>query len=284
MADPRDALDAIGQLPDTEIDLAGAALQFGRIGAPDANWEHAAAELSVLARDAVALNAYVAATSPLARAGALAALLGRHGFAGDTESYDDLANANLVRVIERRRGLPVALGILWLHCARAVGWPAHGVDFPGHFLVAIEGDPPARDGRRPSPRQVVVDVFAGGVVLQQADLLALLQRVSGPLAELRPGLLAPMSARSVLMRLQQNVKVRLLAQERTEDALGCTEDMLRVAPDAAPLWREAGVLNQRLGHFSRALQCHRRVLALVPDGDLADMSRRAIAELEARLS
>ena len=44
------------------------------------------------------------------RAEILAAIVsGRHEFTGDRETYDDLANANLISVIERRRGLPVAL-------------------------------------------------------------------------------------------------------------------------------------------------------------------------------
>ena len=34
MLDPRDALDAIGTLPDTEIDIGEAALQLARIDAP----------------------------------------------------------------------------------------------------------------------------------------------------------------------------------------------------------------------------------------------------------
>ena len=40
MSDPRDALDAIGLLPDTEIDIADAALQLARVAAPGADWDH----------------------------------------------------------------------------------------------------------------------------------------------------------------------------------------------------------------------------------------------------
>ena len=84
-------------------------------------------------------------------------------------TYDDLANANLISVIQRRRGLPVALGIIWLHTARAAGWGAHGVDFPAHFLVALEG----------KSVQAVIDVFGGGVTLDARDLRVLLKRVEG---------------------------------------------------------------------------------------------------------
>ena len=47
-----------------------------------------------------------------------------YGYRGDSDTYDDLQNADVARVIERRKGLPVALAILYLHVARAQGWDA----------------------------------------------------------------------------------------------------------------------------------------------------------------
>ncbi|WP_457824685.1 transglutaminase family protein, partial [Staphylococcus aureus] len=75
------------------------------------DWRATRSYRSGLARDAVAAAASVPLDDLPARAAALAELLaGQHGYSGDTETYDDLANANLIRVIERRKGLPVALG------------------------------------------------------------------------------------------------------------------------------------------------------------------------------
>jgi regulator of sirC expression with transglutaminase-like and TPR domain len=275
MSDPRAALEAVGQLPDAEIDIADAALQLARIDVPDADWHSARTFLSELARDVVAIAADVPANDVSSQAGALAGLIaGRHGFKGDSDTYDDLANANLIRVIERRRGLPVALGIIWLHCARAAGWAAHGVNFPGHFLVALSF----------GATQAVLDVFAGGVPLDARDLRGLLKRVEGEGAELRPGLLAPMKTRDVLLRLQQNIKLRRLNAGDLAGALTCAEDMLRIAPDAARLWREAALLNQRLDHVSAALRCFERFLELVPAGDAAARARAALDELRNRLN
>ena len=62
----------------------------------------------------------------------------QHDFVGDDEDYDNLENANLIRVMERRRGLPVALGILCLHLANQMGWAMHGLNFPWHFLVRFD--------------------------------------------------------------------------------------------------------------------------------------------------
>ncbi len=272
MIEPRAALEAIGLLPDTEIDIAGAALQFARVDAPDADWQAARAALSEIARDAAAL-AGIARLS--GRAEALAELLAvRHGFHGDADTYDDLANANLIRVIERRRGLPVALGILWLHAARAAGWSAHGVDFPAHFLITLEG----RHGR------AVLDVFHEGAPLGSPELRELLRNIEGESAELRPGLLRPMNARSVLLRLQNNIVLRRLRAGALTSALDCITDMLRIAPDQADLWQQAGLLNQRLDRVGAALRCYQHFLALVPQGPAADRVRLQVAELRQHLN
>jgi regulator of sirC expression with transglutaminase-like and TPR domain len=274
MTDPRAALEAIGQLPDPEIDLADAALQLARVDAPNADWLAARAELSALARDAVLMAAGVA-DDISAQAGALAGLVsGRHRYRGDSETYDDPANANLIRVIERRQGLPVALGIIWLHAAHAAGWNAHGVDFPGHFLIALGG----------RGEQAVLDVFAGGTPMDARDLRLLIKRVEGPKAELQPGLLRPIGARAVLLRLQNNIKERRLRANDLKAALACAEDMLRIAPDQAILWRETALMNQRLDQVSAALRCFERFLQLVPQGDAALRARAAMDELRSRLN
>ena len=296
MIDPRTALDAIGQTPDVEIDIAQAALQLARIDAPDTapggaegtDWLAASAHLSDLARDAVAMAHEMTSDDVAARAGALAGLItGRHRYSGDTRSYDDMDNANLIHVIRRRRGLPVALGIIWLHCTRAIGWSAHGLDFPGHFLLALEGDAargrPNAAPKRAGPHQTVLDVFSGGIPLDAKDLRGLLKRVEGPEAELRPGVLAPMPARRVLLRLQENIRIRRLSAGNLEGALTCTTDMLRIAPDHAGLWREAAQLHERMDQVTAALRCYERLLVLVPQGDGAARTQAAMQELRGRL-
>lgn len=275
MNDARLALDALGSLPDVEIDIAEAALQLARLDAPDADLDGTRRALTVLARDTVALARAMAEDDLPGRVDALTEVIVRaHGFRGDTETYDDPANANLIRVIERRRGLPVALGILWLHCARTAGWDAHGVDFPGHFLVSLGG----------GGQSCVLDVFGGGNRLEAPGLRKLLKSMEGAKAELRPGLLQPMSTRAVLLRLQQNIKVRRLGIGDLRGALICAEDMLRMAPEHAPLWRESGLLHQRLDEVGAALRCFERFLELVPSGEAATRARTSIDELRTRLN
>jgi regulator of sirC expression with transglutaminase-like and TPR domain len=275
MTEPRAALTAIGQLADSEIDIGNAALQLARVDAPDADWQKAARHLSDLAHGAVKRAAMIEKEDLPARAAALSDLLANEfGYAGDTETYDDPANANLIRVTERRRGLPVALGVIWLHTARSAGWGSHGVDFPMHFLVALEG----------RKTQVVLDVFNGGAVMSARELRALLKRVEGEKAELRPGLLQPMSTRRVLLRLQNNIMTRRLDMGDLRGGLRCTEDMLLIAPDQAELWRQAGVMNQRLDQVSAARDCYQRFLTLVPEGSVANSVRAQLDILKSMLN
>ncbi len=275
MTEPKVALLAIGQLADAEIDIGNAALQLARVDAPDADWWKAARHLSDLAQGAVKQAATLEKEDLSSRAAALAQLLaGEFGYVGDVENYDDPANANLIRVIERRRGLPVALGVLWMHAARAAGWGSHGVDFPAHFLVALEGH----------KTQVVIDVFSGGRVLSARDLRSLLKRVEGEKAELRPGLLQPMNTRRVLLRLQNNIMTRRLESGDLRGGLRCTEDMLLIAPDQAELWRQAGVMNQKLEQVAAARKCYQRFLELVPEGSIANGVRAQLEILKSMLN
>ncbi len=289
MAEPWQALDAIGLLPDIEIDPATAALQLARLDSlpgapPDAplhDWHAASAHLSELAREASAIGAVLSHRSPEAQVGALSGLIhARFGYRGDSETYDDLDNANLIRVVARRRGLPVALGILWLHCIRAAGWDGHGVDFPGHFLVALAapGGRRARPARHPPPATVVIDAFAGGATLDSGDLLALLRRTHGSDAALAPGMLRPMRTRDVLLRLQRNLVQRRRLAGAAEAALRSLRGMLCIAPDEAPNWLDAADLNRALGHTGEAIRCLERFLTLVPQSEASGFAR---AQLEA---
>jgi len=84
---------------------------------------------------------------------ACAALLGRRcGFAGDTERYDDPRNSMLDAVLERRRGLPILLSVVYVEVARRAGVELAGVGLPGHFVVGHFGATPA----------LLLDPFAAG--------------------------------------------------------------------------------------------------------------------------
>ncbi|MGA8400624.1 MAG: transglutaminase-like domain-containing protein, partial [Stellaceae bacterium] len=198
----------------------------------------------------------------------------KHGYTGDELTYDDLQNANLMRVIDRRRGLPVALGILYLDVARAQGWDAVGLGFPGHFLVRLS------DGAG----RVILDPFHGGRVLDASALRELLKAIAGQEVELSPEHYAPVRDREVLLRLQNNLKTRLLQGQQYEDAVRVIETMRMLAPDLADLSREAGIIHAQLGNMKAAVRSIEEFIARSPEGVARHEAAVILQQLKAKLN
>lgn len=193
-----------------------------------------------------------------------------YAYRGDSETYDDLQNADLLRVIERRKGLPVALSILYLHVARAQGWGAEGLAFPAHFLIRIE-----IDGARH-----VVDPFNEGLVRDASGLRNLLRNTLGREAQLSSAYFDPVPDRQVLLRLENNVRLRLEQREEWPAAMRSLERMLIIAPDQPPLLFEAGQLNVRLDKRRAAIEAFERFLDLDRGQGDPEMRRNASALLQ----
>ena len=244
------ALRAVGILADEEIDLADAALLLGALDMPNVSLERYRNHVERLAGDVAAL---ARAGEPLERRRRHlnAVLYDAHGYAGDAETYDAPENANLLQVIDRKVGLPVSLGILYIQAARAQGWVVDGLAFPGHFLVRMdEGD-----------RRVIVDPFHWGQLLEADHLRGLLKQFRGADAELEPSHYAPVGNRAILLRLQNNIKSRALQASDGARGAAILERMLLIAPEAGGLWHELGMVRARLGTIKGAVEALERSLA-----------------------
>jgi len=185
----------------------------------------------------------------------------QHGYAGDEETYNDLRNANMIEVIDRRKGLPIALSILAIEAGKAQGWEVFGINFPGHFLLRFD-----QEGKR-----VICDPFHQFRILQASDLRQLLKSVVGQDAELSATLYQEASNREILLRLQNNIKFRQIEKEEYEEALGTVAMMRSFAPDEHRLLLDESVLNARLGNIASAIDLVRQYLHSVTDpGDRYD--------------
>ncbi|MEO8115460.1 MAG: transglutaminase family protein, partial [Phenylobacterium sp.] len=116
---------------------------------------------------------------------------------GDLFTPEDPDNADILAVCERRTGLAVALGVYYLHVARKCGLSLQGVDFPGHFLLRIETE----EG------PLALDPFSEGRVVLPSELTrrALHAGLTPNVADRLDRLMAPVSDRAVLLRLQNTV-------------------------------------------------------------------------------
>lgn len=233
-------LRAIGERPDPEVDLGETALLLAALDRPDRDLDFYRAYLATLARE-VAGEADAGQSLGERRRALTGVLVGAHRYRGDGETYDDLRNANLMSVIDRRLGLPVALGILYLHAAQAQGWTAHGLNVPAHFLIRLSrGD-----------EHVALDPFHGGSEVGAAEIGRILG-LPGP-DGLSPADFDPMDNRGVLLRLQNNIKVRALQNQDEVRAAAVLESMIALAPESAGLCWEAASAVASLGRAKAAL-------------------------------
>ena len=259
---------------DESVDLAETALAFAALDRScSADWyrEH-------IARLSAEVGADAAERDPDGVEGPSAALASvladRYGYRGDTATYEDPQNANLMRVIDRRKGLPVALGILYIHAARSQGWECAGLNFPGHFLIRLD-----RHGER-----AILDPFDGGRPRGPADLRSLLKAVLGQEAELEQKHYAPVGNRAVLLRLQNNIKLRHMNDGRYAEAAKVLEGMVTIAPDEPDLWREAGLVRARLGEYGAAIEALDRFITAADSDHARHEAATLLQQIKARLN
>ena len=265
-------LKSLSSLGDAPWPIGEAALALASLDRPQVALARYREHLATLARDLGA--AAIGAVENAARAAALrAVIVGAYGYRGDDLTYDDLQNANLMRVIDRRKGLPVALGILYLNAGRAQGWEMAGLAFPGHFLLRLEG----------GNGSCILDPFHEGAVKSAAELRTLLKSVAGAERELSAADHAAVPDREVLLRLQNNIKLRLLQAGRREDALASIESMLAMAPDRAELWREQGTVNASLSNLGAAIRALEASLARERDSTRRFATAALLQEVKTRL-
>lgn len=276
-AEAREILRQIGDQPDDAIDLAEAALALAVLELSTADLTGYRRHIQAIVADLAERvdDAFRESDSLEARIALLHQVIGeRHGYSGDHDTYDDLQNANMMRVIDRRRGLPVALGILYMHAARSQGWSIVGLNFPGHFLVRVDL----------GSARAIIDPFNEGQVRSVVDLRDLLKATAGSAAELSPDHYQPVANRDVLLRLQNNIKLRHLSAHDIPKALEILEGMRLFAPHEPALWRETGLLEAHTGKLADAITALETFMALSGDEHQRHQTASLIQTLKKRLN
>lgn len=230
-------------------------------------------------RELVRLDALAAGAAPKVPAGASVEdsveALAQHlyvaeGFRGNEAEYGDPRNSWLHLVLERRLGIPITLAIVLLGVARRIGLRAHGISFPGHFLVRFE-----RSGGTP----LVVDPFHGGRRLGLGELQSMLRRALGDGAHLRPEHLRAATARATLVRVLQNLKAAHVARGDFARALLAQTRIVELVPGEPAPVRDRGALQAHLGAVGGAIADLERYLELAPAATDAASVRATLQKL-----
>ena len=237
-----DQLMKIGKGEDQTLDIAKTALLLAALEFPDKQLNNYTNELNAMAAD---LTKEVGDCMTLIEhANAITNLVyKKYGFAGDINTYNNIENANLMRVIDRRKGLPVALGILVMHIGRLQGWKISGLNFPGHFLLRMTA----------FGEHIVLDPFDSCRILLPDDLQRILELTHGPKTSLQSEFIRMVSDKDVLIRLQNNIKIRALSEGNKEQALKTLLTMTLVAPKNVEFLAELALMEASEGKYKLAI-------------------------------
>lgn len=191
------------------------------------------------------------------------------GFAGAHDDYYAVENSYLHRVIERRRGIPITLSLLYMELGKVIRLRLQGVCFPGHFLVRL----------RLPEGTAFIDVYGGGTTLSADDLRARLPLPQSSEAQLGPYLRAA-SDREILARLLRNLKTIHWQAQDWAAALEVMDRLVAVVPDEPQERRDRARLYEQLECPRAAVADLVAYLSLSPAPADADEIRATLARLQ----
>ncbi len=198
----------------------------------------------------------------------------QEGYHGEYEDYDNLDNTDFIEVIERRKGLPVALALFYIHIGKALKWDVKALNFPGHVYVRLDY----------KSERLIFDPFEDCKVAEAHDLRQKLKQVVGDDAELSATYYETLSNREIILRLQNNRKTRQIASEDYEGALQTIETTRLVVPHEDRLVFESGIIHARLGQRRKAIELLHKYLETSNDPITRNDSLLLLQELESELN
>jgi len=191
------------------------------------------------------------------------------GFDGETEDYYNPKNSYLNDVMDRRRGIPITLSVLYMEVARRVNVPLLPVSMPGHFLVKLptEAEP------------VFIDAFHHGNVTDADGARRLFDQVYHGRGQFTESMLGACTRRQVISRLLHNLKAAYVQADDYERALRTVELLTILVPWDLDEVRDRGLLRFRLGRFEDALPDLQAYAQYGPPGPEIETVRDALRRI-----
>lgn len=183
------------------------------------------------------------------------------GFKGAARYYEP-ANSALALLLAGQPGIPISLAALIIGVAELLDMEAVGINFPGHFLLTLNG--------------VVVDPFTLTVV-EEAELA---ERISG--SGVTPDVaLKAASASEIVLRMLNNLRALAVARGDHHEALTICDYQLCLANDAFPVLLARAESWFALGSGQQAARELERALPLAPGPEVAAELAKKLRELAA---
>lgn len=191
------------------------------------------------------------------------------GFEGNMDDYYNPQNNFLNVVIDKRRGIPITLSILYIEVAKGINMNLKPVGFPGHFLVKYD-------------EEIILDPFNGGNLLDLEDLQDMLD-TSHPGLKVAPEFLKELEPEKILIRVLRNLKGSYTQSFNYNKAMQCIKMILGLEPESSEETRDSGIIQMRLLRYDLALDSFNKYLQMAPEADDVDDILEMIKQIKEKL-
>jgi regulator of sirC expression with transglutaminase-like and TPR domain len=200
-------------------------------------------------------------------------LFDEQGFASNADDYHDPRNSFLNEVLDRKLGIPITLGLVYIEIGRCIGLPVQGVSFPAHFLVKYR----MREGA------VVLDPYAKGISLSLDDLRHRIMGLCNGVAPTKSRVAAMLGAtsnREILIRMLHNLKNIYIKNEQWSKALVASDRIIAIMPDDCDEYRDRAMIYIELECFRAARADFQTYLEKAPDAEDAGVVWQYVINLQ----
>jgi len=271
-----DPFFSFANLDNDKIQLATGALLIAQGEYPELNIEACLRQLDTMA-DAVR-DHLQGATLPEQHIAELNRyLFEEKGFTGNIDNYYALGNNFLNIVLEKKTGIPITLGVVYIEVGRRAGLPLVGVNFPSHFLVKYQRE----------HLDILLDVFENGMFMDDDRLRAKLQANFGEDIPLERRMLAETTDKEILARILRNLTRAYTLLEQYDKALTAVERITWLLPEAAGDYRTLGYLYYKNHAYSESITAFETYLQLAeetPDTAAVEQNIQHLHKLLSRLN
>lgn len=173
------------------------------------------------------------------------------GFQGNQGNYYDPGNSFLHLVMDKRRGLPITLSLLYMAVGRRLGIHLEGMGFPAHFMLRYHDQ----------GGSWLIDPFHRSVI-REDDASSYLTGVFRQPIHLHAAVVDyAVSTRGLLLRLLNNLRNIYLSNNIFHRARAVLDYMVLVEPNEPELWRDRGLLHMQSNELLSAENDLRRYFA-----------------------
>ena len=111
---------------------------------------------------------------------------------GEKVNYYYPLNSNLIYVIEKKKGIPISLALIYIFTGYRLGMKVEGCNFPGHFLAKINVE----------NETIFIDCFNGGNLIYESEIYEL---VDAPSDSIERMINMPINSNVLIKRVLNNL-------------------------------------------------------------------------------